>query len=600
MQFDIRTYYLEREQDAHASMQKIESALRVLSIVRLTVFLLFALGIYVGLAKDSNVVLFSSMAFLVAFLVSVRKHVIKQGELRFAIARLNVFRDELLSLEISYDHYPAGEEHLEAEHPYAGDLDLFGKGSIFQYVNRSTGQFGSEALANLLSKTAVSINEIEARQAAVKELVSIREWSENYYASGRLMAGSSQEKKEICDWLDKPYSAFKGVFYNTMLKSLPLLSMAMLVLTLMGRLPWSLFLLYLLIPLAVVASKLKAMNKEFHMLSMFRITLSKYYSLVKVIEDQSWESELLKDEASKLNTAMYRASESFKELKKISEALDNRNNIVGALVLNALLLWDVRYGMRLDRWKEANRKCLPKYFEVIGMFEAMNSLSFLAFNRRDLNFPELSQNKDLLLDAVEMGHLLLDAEQRVNNSFELKLPQRFVILTGANMAGKSTFLRALGSNMILAAAGAPVCAEKMLWRPLPLFSSMRTSDSLQSHESYFYAELKRLKHLLDTADKEKELFIILDEILKGTNSKDKAEGSDLFVRKILSKDVYGIIATHDLSLCSLEEDFKEEVRNMSFDVAINDNELLFDYKIKEGVCKNMNATFLLNKMGLVN
>jgi DNA mismatch repair ATPase MutS len=282
---------------------------------------------------------------------------------------------------------------------------------------------------------------------------------------------------------------------------------------------------------------------------------------------------------------------------RIVEGLDNRLNAVGWLMLNVFLLWDVRYGIRLRKWKEENKKVLSQWFEVIAEFELINSMATMTYNRPKLNFPKANDD-NTGVKARTMGHLLLNPKERVDNDFIVD-GERFFILTGANMAGKSTFLRALGTNWVLASMGSPVCAESFDWTPSPLFSSMRTSDSLADHESYFFAELKRLKFLIDETEKG-NLFIILDEILKGTNSEDKARGSKLFVEKLLERDVKGIIATHDLSLCTLSEEYPKAVRNLSFEVEFTEDDLSFDYKLREGVCKNMNASFLLEKMGLIN
>lgn len=600
MSENIHAYYLDKEQQTHAVYLKQKSRSQMLSWHRVALFLSTILGFWLVISESKPLYNLISIPSLISFFIALRLYVKKEEEQRFSLAKLNVYRDELLALENTYDHFDDGSIHVNHDHPYSSDLDIFGTGGLFQFLNRTTSSYGSLSLANFLRKTKIPIDLIRNRQKAIQELSEKREWSEDFLASGRLSKSLADEKAKVESWLNTPYKAYQGVFYVTMLKSLPVISIALLSLALMERMPWQIFFLFALIPLTVVGSKVKAMTEECRMLSEFKVTLSKYYRLLEKIENESWESDLTKDLASKLKNDFQSAAGSIKELRKISDALDNRENIVGAIVLNSLLLWDVRYGMKILKWKEQYQKDLVNWFDIIGEFEALNSISFVATNRDDLNYPSLSEDKKLIVEAESLGHILLDKNNRVDNDYGLSLPKRFVILTGANMAGKSTFLRALGTNMVLASAGAPVCAEKMVWRPFPLFSSMRTSDSLQSHESYFYAELKRLKQLLDISDQEEELFIILDEILKGTNSKDKAEGSSLFVEKILSKNIYGIIATHDLSLCELEKSYDTQVENLSFDLSIVDDELHFDYKLKEGICKNMNATFLLNKMGLVS
>ena len=203
------------------------------------------------------------------------------------------------------------------------------------------------------------------------------------------------------------------------------------------------------------------------------------------------------------------------------------------------------------------------------------------------------------MDAKLLGHPLIDPETRVDNDMNLGKPGEFLIITGANMAGKSTFLRTVGVNLILAMNGAPVCAKSYEFVPIPLMTSVRATDSLEDHESYFYAELKRLKMLIDKLKEGKPIFIIVDEMLRGTNSRDKQVGSRKFIEQLIQLKGTGMIATHDLSLGTLADDYPKYARNKRFEVDITDNQLTFDYTLRDGISQNLNATFLMQQMGIM-
>jgi DNA mismatch repair ATPase MutS len=250
---------------------------------------------------------------------------------------------------------------------------------------------------------------------------------------------------------------------------------------------------------------------------------------------------------------------------------------------------------KLEKWISRYKHTVERWFEVVAFFYAENSLANFHFNHPKFVFPEISSEKQVI-ESLNLGHPLLKVEKRIDNDFNIK-KEEFFIITGANMAGKSTFLRTVSLSIVMANAGLPVCATSFKYAPIKLITSMRTSDSLSEEASYFYSELKRLKFIVDQIENE-DYFIILDEILKGTNSKDKAIGSKKFVEKLSKSKSTGIIATHDVSLCELEREFAG-IKNYYFDAEIIENEMYFDYSLKNGVCKNMNASFLLQKMEII-
>lgn len=273
---------------------------------------------------------------------------------------------------------------------------------------------------------------------------------------------------------------------------------------------------------------------------------------------------------------------------------------------NAFALWDLKQSYKIEKWITTYNHKVENWFMVIAFFDAQNSLANYVFNHPKHVFPKIN-NDNFTITAKNLGHPLLIENKRIDNDFNIKNDE-FFIITGANMAGKSTFLRTVSLGIVMANIGLPVCAESFDYTPIKLITSMRTSDSLSDDESYFFSELKRLKYIVDAISNEassfregqdvKKYFIILDEILKGTNSHDKAIGSRKFVEKLVNCNATGIIATHDLSLCEITKTLKE-VKNYYFDAEIINDELHFDYTFKKGICQNMNASFLLKKMDIV-
>jgi DNA mismatch repair ATPase MutS len=282
-------------------------------------------------------------------------------------------------------------------------------------------------------------------------------------------------------------------------------------------------------------------------------------------------------------------------ISKVRKSLNPNLSILG-VILNGLLMWDLWCVIRLENWKKANASEMPGWFDILGKTEALNSFANYLFNTPGAHFP--NPDPGIILEAEALGHPLIPGKENIRNNIRLDSSGQFLLITGSNMAGKSTFLRTLGVNLVLAGAGAPVLAEKMSWQPMRIFSSMRVLDSLSSRESTFYAELKRLRMIIEVLQTGERILILLDEILKGTNSKDKHYGSEMFIRQLLKEDCSGVIATHDLELHRLENEFPRQLMNHSFEVQIENEEFIFDYTLRPGVCKTMNATELMKKMGI--
>ncbi|RYF90732.1 MAG: hypothetical protein EOO03_03005, partial [Chitinophagaceae bacterium] len=291
------------------------------------------------------------------------------------------------------------------------------------------------------------------------------------------------------------------------------------------------------------------------------------------------------------------ASKQIKSLKKILDRLDVRYNIVLVFPLNLLLLWNLQQMLALEKWKEDNDAEVGNWFETLGYFEALTSFAVLRFNNPGWVFPVL-KGEHFFLEASALGHPLIDPAKRVSNFINITSKASIMLVTGSNMAGKSTYLRSVGTNIVLAMAGSPVCATSFSFSPVTLISSMRIADNLEESTSTFYAELKKLKTVIDRVNRKEKVFILLDEILRGTNSLDRHTGSKALVRQLIMQDAAAILATHDVDLAALEAVYPNNISNFHFDVQVNKDELYFDYSLKTGVCTSLNASILMKKIGI--
>ena len=320
-----------------------------------------------------------------------------------------------------------------------------------------------------------------------------------------------------------------------------------------------------------------------------------YGLLLLEIEERQFNSQLLQDLQNQIQSKGEKASEIFNKFSKALDALDHRNNLIAAVLGNGLFLMDIVRSIRIEKWIHEYSHKADDWFKAVAVFDAYNSLGTFAFNHQEYAYPQIVDS-NVLIEAESLGHPLIRKEKRISSDLSIN-DANFFIITGANMAGKSTFLRSVALHILMANLGLPVCATKSRYRPIKLISSMRTSDSLADESSYFFSELTRLKYIVDQFESDR-YFVILDEILKGTNSTDKAIGSKKFVERLVNLKASGIIATHDLSLTEIDQELSN-VKNYFFDADIKNDELYFDYKLKEGICENMNASFLLRKMGIV-
>ena len=318
---------------------------------------------------------------------------------------------------------------------------------------------------------------------------------------------------------------------------------------------------------------------------------------IQLIEQSGFTSTLLQDLQKQFKQQHEKASSQLIQLKKILERLDLRFNFVVFIPLNILLQWDLQQALALEKWKQRNQIHVLTWFTALGEFEALNSLSTLSFNHPTWCFPLLKE-EHFFIEGKDIGHPLIPADKCVNNPLLIDKSGELMLVTGSNMAGKSTYLRSIGINTVLAMAGASVCAKYFCLSPVQIISSMRIADNLEESTSTFYAELKKLKTIIDKVNNNEKVFILLDEILRGTNSVDRHTGSAALIKQMIKHKAACIIATHDLDLAKMKEEYPGNILNYHFDVQVSNDELYFDYRLKEGICTSLNASILMKKIGI--
>lgn len=594
---DIESFFQQKSNGYSEQLEVTKNRIRKTSILRISIFLITVLGIYISSAYHWSLVVGTSVVGFGIFIYLVIKHTKLFKHKQWLTALVNINQSELKLLKGDTSGKADGAEYLNPEHSFAADLDIFGRKSLFQLINRSATKQGQELLANILLKPIKDKIELVGRQKAVADLKDKTDWRQQFQATGLVTEDEEDSIEEVIKWSDSSQSSFNTWFYRIMLVLNPLIGFAVILLISLNILSFGAFVLFLFLPFAIIAPKLGIINHEHGQLSRKSAMLEKYSSLMHLIENEDFKSQLLKNAKTKLVSSDDSAAVAIKQLSKISNTFDFRLNFLVGILLNVFFLWDIIQMIRLEKWKNTFRGKLPDWFTTLAHIDELNSFSGFAFSHPKSVFPDIS-DKEFEYNAKNVRHPFINPEKSVGNDVAVDGWGTFLITTGANMAGKSTYLRTTGINLILAMTGAPVLADEFVFTPVDVYTGIKTSDSLQDGESYFFAELKRLETIIRLLENGEQLFILLDEILRGTNSADKQKGSNALIRQLINLDASGMIATHDLSLGKLAESFPENVTNKRFEVEIKNNELDFDYKLKDGVSRNLNATFLMKKMGI--
>ncbi len=431
----------------------------------------------------------------------------------------------------------------------------------------------------------------------VREISEHTLFREQFRVAGLVHHGQSSDGEKIQAWSQSPAQYLHAGWVKAFIWGVPVINSLLLITSLAGWTSFSWlglsFGIFLVLSFGIIKRATYIQETYGKQLK----SLNGYARLIAQAKAENWKSAGMQELMERFNLNGQSPIQALQQLSKELDRLDLRNNQFLYVLLEGSIFFQLQEIVRIERWKARYGQHISKWLETVGELDALCSLGTFAYNHPQYTYPELTEKPFCFL-ATQMGHPLMPASQCVKNDATIPSRPFFLIITGANMAGKSTYLRTIGVNYLLACIGAPVCCERLKLYPNQLITSLRTSDSLSDNESYFFAELKRLKRIIDLLNQGQQLFIILDEILKGTNSMDKQKGSFDLIRQFMQLKANGIIATHDLLLGSLIKQFPEEIRNYCFEADIKENELTFSYKLREGVAQNMNACFLMKKWEL--
>ncbi len=596
-QKEILQSYQQQIEKYRAAIQQLKKDKKLLAFARFSTFLAgAAMAWYYWPTSRFILPIFVISAIIFIYLVfrdSDKESAIKNHE-----RMIQVNRHELDAIHQNLQDYEDGHIFEDPMHAYAADLDLFGPHSLFQWLNRCHAEQSRYLLAARL-KSPLTPSDIVEKQKAAAELSEKQDICQHFQSIAMANPLSINTEKRIQQWITKPAGEFEKWHWKPIRNFYPCISFFIIILYSMDYMSTGAFLFWLIGFFAVSAFISGKITPVYELLSRIQPEMDSLHEQLHVIEKENFHSPFLINLKNRLKPSGYAsAASAMRDFHSILKKFEFRLNIAVFVVLNGLVLWDLRQVMALNAWKQKNKHHLNDWFETIAEMEVMISLASLVHNEPDWCFPEVDGNYFHFL-GIDLGHPLIPIEKRVTNDFKLEGPGKIALVTGSNMAGKSTFLRSLGVNTVLALMGAPVCAREMYLSDMKLISSMRVADNLAENTSTFYAELKKLQFIIESVNLKEPVFILLDEVLRGTNSVDRHLGSRALVRQLLHNHSVAVIATHDTELARTESAVDEAVTNYHFEGKIEGDELHFDYKLKKGICESLNATTLMKKIGIL-
>ncbi len=589
-------YYRSNIEAYTRRVNNLQKKIHLMGTIRLLIVAAAIVSIWFLRAQDWRIIAGVTLLYFIPFIGLMIYHNFLAGKKSYAETLIRLCSDELKGLDYDFSAFDGASDKIDGEHSFSLDLDIFGERSFFQSVNRTVTHIGRELLTEWIRKPLTDKTAILNRQEAIKELATLTRLRQHFYVSGTLQPGKKNDVNLLSRLTDAPAYFANTNFWKLSIWIIPALWVVIFVCLMFNLINFSLFGIIFIVSFLLAYIPIKRINELHQTVNKLEQILKCYSLLMKSIEGDSFKSSLLSNISNELVDEKYTASQAIKKLSSHIGILDQRGTMTG-IILNIFTFRDIRASIAIEKWQLHYGKETAKWFDALAQFDALSSLAGFAFNHPDYIYPQIAESY-FKMEGKALGHPLIRREVCVKNDISIEKNPWFLIITGANMAGKSTYLRTIGINFLLSCIGAPVCADELVVYPAKIVTSLRTSDSLVSNESYFFAELKRLKMIIDRLKEGEKLFIILDEILKGTNSVDKQKGSFALMKQLITYDTCGIIATHDLALGSLEQDFPDQIKNYRFEADITNNELTFSYKLREGIAQNMNASFLMKKMGI--
>lgn len=568
------------------------SKFRMVSFIAMSLLLLFAFfenEILVGLL---------GIIVLFVFLKSVYHHNLVNDERKYVKSKKTVLKSYIGRFSNDWQKFEeSGNEFLNEESAQAIDLDLFGKSSLYQYICVAHTTRGK----NILSEYLCNLNPVKSiiikRQNAVKELSEKKDFLIHIQTLSNLLEENDKQNNYIETFIKYGESRTKkpNTYIHLLTWVLPFLSFCFIAFSIVGKMNYLWAVGCSLIQLLLALLGRDDNSKILTLMFQFNKNIKAYQEVFIALEKEKFQSELLKEIQSYV-LENEGASNSINKLSVIGEFANMRYNQMFYIVIASLFMWDYQCVESFDRWKNIYGSQIRNWIESIGQFEALISLSVLCSVKENYNFPIITE--DEIIKVKKIVHPLIEEKKAVANNFEMS--NKTCIITGSNMSGKTTFLRSIGVNLMLAYAGGPVCAEYFETGCMKLFTSMRIQDDVSKEISTFYAEILRIKSMVLYSLEKKPMIVLIDEIFKGTNSADRIIGAREIIRKLSEQWILSIVSTHDFELCDLEYDKLINVTNYHFSEYYLDDNIYFDYTMKDGRCVTTNAKYLLRMAGLLD
>lgn len=594
----VKDKYEERRKYYKGLIAKESRKIAFISNLRLIFFLIGIVGtLFYYLIKNYYLAAAVFLIFLVVFTVLVKMHN-KAIEKRGYVTALYEINDKSIKrIEGKWKQFSdTGEEFANEDHSYSKDLDIFGKGSLFQWINTTVTYLGRERLRELLEKPYKEISDIYKRQEAVGELAEKLDFRQNFMAEGMIVANEMHSPEDLFLWANSKKSFYYNPLLNFIIYIWPFVTMSVILIPFIIKMPYYMGAIVICINIGILIWDNEDRSRALGTVDKYKESIRIYYGMLHTLEKEQFHSGYIKNIKSTLiNDKGDTASEQIRKLSVIEERVSGRRNAYYSII-NILTLSDYRYMKALEMWKKDSGEYINKWLNTLGEIEALASLSIIKYDNPEWVMPSFIENQPLL-SAKEMGHPLLTGE-RVCNDLKIQKPSSILLITGSNMSGKSTLLRTAGINLVLSYAGAPVCAKEFSCSIMEIYTCMRVSDDLERSISSFYAEILRIKKIVEATKKDKQIFFLLDEIFKGTNSMDRHTGAKVLINRLSREGALGLVSTHDLELGELEEESQGKVKNYHFREYYKEDKIYFDYKLRSGISTTKNALYLIKMAGI--
>jgi len=594
----LATFYDASISTCEYRLRTIRRKSNLVSLIRLLLFAVLVYVVYLLFRQYSPLLLFLSIGVLAGFIGCVNLYFRLKDERALWEQLVFVNTNERGLLAGKTNGFPDGVAFLDPDN-YLDDLDIFGGSSLFHLLNRTTTLHGEAALAALLRNTTLAASDILAQQGAIRSLAAQADCRRLLTATGRLATGKAGDLRPLGDWLRIKPRLYQHKALRVLIGLLTLGNLAAILYFLSSN-NYTLIVAGILVCRLLTGYFSKSVSREHQLISHQQAILEQYADILSVFSAVDAGSSAILQE---LQAQARVAHTAIRQLSRLASFFEQQHNLLVNAFLNSLIFYDLQCLIALERWKARYKEELPGWIEAVGSIECVNSLATFAFNNPEYVYPLPvaggEAERALFLEAKGLAHPLIPARRRVANDFTIGRGERLILVTGSNMSGKTTFLRTIGVNLLLAQCGAPVCATDFSFTPMQLLTSLRINDSLQEQTSYFMAELKKLQRIVRQLETGVPALVLIDEILRGTNSEDKTYGSEQFARKLTRYHCLSLFATHDLTLGQLEQELPGVIANYCFESVIEDGDLHFNYRLQRGIARNRNASFLMKKMDII-